>query len=269
MLEIRDLTKVYDNTIRAVNNLNLTVNPGEIFVMLGANGAGKTTTIDLVLGFIEPTEGTALINGIDVVKDPLEAKKYVAYVSENVMLYGNFTARQNLDFFTKLGGNKKATKEDYDNAMRRVGLPEEAFKRRVKSFSKGMRQRLGIAIAIMKDAKLVLLDEPTSGLDPRGGSEFLELLRGLKAEQKAIFMSTHDIFRAKQIADRLGIMTMGNLATVLDRAEIQRADLEQLYFKYVEAYEAEGAEEALAGAGSPEETPAEAEGAEEASVGTE
>lgn len=259
MLEVRDLTKVYDNEIRAVNNLNLTVNPGEIFVMLGANGAGKTTTIDLVLGFIEPTEGTAFINGIDVVKDPLEAKKYVAYVSENVMLYGNFTARQNLDFFTKLGGNKKASREDYDAAMRRVGLPEEAFRRRVKSFSKGMRQRLGIAIAIMKDAKLVLLDEPTSGLDPRGGAEFLELLRGLKAEEKAIFMSTHDIFRAKQIADRLGIMTNGNLATVLNREEIEHADLEQLYFKYVGAYETE----------SQEEAPVEAESTEGTSVETE
>ena len=168
MLEVRNLTKIYDNGIRALNNLNLTVEAGEMFVMLGANGAGKTTTIDLILGFIEPTEGTALINNVDVVKNPLEAKKYVAYVSENVMLYGNFTARQNLDFFTKLAGNKKATKADYDAAMRRVGLPEEAFKRRVKSFSKGMRQRLGIAIAIMKDAKLVLLDEPTSGLGPRG-----------------------------------------------------------------------------------------------------
>lgn len=235
MLEIRDLTKVYDNTIRAVNSLNLTVDAGEIFVMLGANGAGKTTTIDLILGFIEPTEGTALINGIDVVKDPLEAKKHVAYVSENVMLYGNFTARQNLDFFTKLGGRKNATKEDYDAAMRRVGLQEEAFRRRVKSFSKGMRQRLGIAIAIMKDAKLVLLDEPTSGLDPRGGAEFLKLLQDLKSEGKAIFMSTHDIFRAKQIADRLGIMTKGDLATVLDRNEIETADLESLYLQYVQS----------------------------------
>ncbi len=243
MLEIQNLTKVYDNTIKAVNNLNLTVNQGEIFVMLGANGAGKTTTIDLILGFIDPTEGTAIINGINVVRDPLEAKKYVAYVSENVMLYGNFTARQNLDFFTKLGGNKKASKEDYDAAMRRVGLPEEAFKRRVKSFSKGMRQRLGIAIAIMKDAKLVLLDEPTSGLDPKGGAEFLELLSGLKAEGKAIFMSTHDIFRAKQIADRCGIMTNGNLATVLGRDEIDKADLEKLYLEYVGAYETAKIEE--------------------------
>ncbi len=255
---MRDLTKVYDNTITAVNNLNLTVKPGEIFVMLGANGAGKTTTMDLVLGFIEPTKGTALINGIDVAKEPLEAKKYVAYVSENVMLYGNFTARQNLDFFTKLGGKKKATREDYDAAMRRVGLQEEAFRRRVKSFSKGMRQRLGIAIAIMKDAKLVLLDEPTSGLDPRGGAEFLNLLRGLKAEGKAIFMSTHDIFRAKQIADRLGIMTGGKLVKVLTHEEIQEADLEQLYLQYVQSYEEE-----------QEEPAAEVEVAEEASVDTE
>ena len=237
MLEVRNLTKIYNNGIRAVNHLNLTVNPGEILVILGANGAGKTTTIDMILGFIDPTEGTAFINGVDVVREPLEAKKYVAYVSENVMLYGNYTARQNLDYFTKLGGNKKATRDDYDAAMRRVGLPEEAFKRRVKSFSKGMRQRLGIAIAIMKDARLVLLDEPTSGLDPRGGAEFLELLRGLKAEGKAIFMSTHDIFRAKQIADRLGIMTSGNLATVLGGAEIEQADMELLYFQYMEAYE--------------------------------
>ena len=249
MLQAMDLTKRYEDGVLALDHLNVQVKEGEIFSLLGANGAGKTTTINLMLNFIDPTDGTATINDVDVVKDPLEAKGFVSYLSENVMLYGNFTARQNLDFFTKLGGNKKASKEDYDDAMRRVGLQEEAFRRRVKSFSKGMRQRLGIAIAIMKDAKLVLLDEPTSGLDPRGGAEFLELLRGLKSEEKAIFMSTHDIFRAKQIADRLGIMTMGNLATVLDREEIEQADLEQLYFKYVEAYES----------GEAEETPVEAE----------
>jgi len=264
MLEVRDLTKVYDNTVRAVNKLNLIVNPGEIFVMLGANGAGKTTTMDLILGFIEPTEGTAFINNVDVSRDPLEAKKYVAYVSENVMLYGNFTARQNLDFFTKLGGNKKASNEDYNAAMRRVGLQEDAFRRRVKSFSKGMRQRLGIAIAIMKDAKLVLLDEPTSGLDPKGGAEFLELLRGLKAEEKAIFMSTHDIFRAKQIADRLGIMANGSLVAVLTRDEIEKADLEQLYLQYVQSYEDGNGGETVTEPETPTEPPVEAEAEPEA-----
>jgi len=237
MLETRDLTKVYDNTILAVNKLNLKVAPGEIYVILGANGAGKSTTIALFLNFIDPTSGTAFINDIEIPKFPLEAKKHLAYVSENVELYGNFTARQNLDFFAKLGGRKKVSRDELDETLGRVGLPEESFKRRVKTFSKGMRQRLGIAIAIIKRADAVLLDEPTSGLDPKGGAEFLELLRQLKAEEKAIFMSTHDIFRAKEIADRVGIMVEGNLARELTHEEIKQENLEDLYLRYVAGYE--------------------------------
>ena len=217
MLETRDLTKVYDNTILAVNKLNLKVNPGEIYVVLGANGAGKSTTISMLLNFIDPTSGTALVNDIEIPKFPLEAKKHLAYVSENVELYRNFTARQNLEFFAKLGGRKKITREELDETLARVGLPEDAFKRRVKTFSKGMRQRLGIAIAIIKGADAVLLDEPTSGLDPKGGADFLNLLRELRSEGKAIFMSTHDIFRAKEIADRIGILVGGNLVRELTR----------------------------------------------------
>ena len=114
-----------------------------------------------------------------------------------------------------------------------------AFTRRVKTFSKGMRQRLGIAIAIMKNAQAVLLDEPTSGLDPKGGADFLNLLRELKEEGKAIFMSTHDIFRAKEIADRIGILVQGNLERELTRDEIQAEDLEALYLHYVAGYEPE------------------------------
>ncbi len=123
--------------------------------------------------------------------------------------------------------------------LARVGLPEESFKRRLKTFSKGMRQRLGIAIAIMKDADAVLLDEPTSGLDPKGGADFLNLLRELKAEGKAIFMSTHDIFRAKEIADRIGILVQGRLIRELTRGEIEQEDLEALYLRYVAGYEPE------------------------------
>jgi len=234
MLQTIDLTKCYDNEVLAVNGLNLRVERGEIFTMLGANGAGKTTTINLVLGFTEPTSGTALINDIDVAKEPLKAKVHVAFVSENVQLYGNFTARQNLDFFAKLGGRTDATAEDYDAVLTRVGLPEAAFRRRVRGFSKGMRQRLGIAIAIMKNAELILLDEPTSGLDPKGGIEFLQLLDALRSEGKAIFMTTHDIFRAKEIADKVGIMAQGELVRVLDRVEIDRENLEDLYMKYIE-----------------------------------
>ena len=157
----------------------------------------------------------------------------MAYASENVMLYGNFTARQNLEFFTKLGGRKNVTDEEYEAVMERVGLQRDAFKRRLKNFSKGMRQKLGIAIAIMKDAEVILLDEPTSGLDPKSGAEFLQLLSELRGENKAIWMTTHDIFRAKAIADRVGIMTEGNLVKVFTREELEQEDLERIYVDYV------------------------------------
>jgi ABC-2 type transport system ATP-binding protein len=234
MLEIIDLSKRYEDGVLAVNNLSLTVHPGEVFAMLGANGAGKTTTLMVALGFTEPTSGTVKICGIDITRDPLEAKKHVAYVSENVMLYGNFTARQNLDFFTKLGGRGDATDADYDAVLSRVGLEPENFTRRVKGFSKGMRQRLGIAIAIMKEAEVILLDEPTSGLDPKGGAEFLRLLDDLRTEHRAILMTTHDIFRAREIADRIGIMNRGNLLNILNREEVKDEDLVQIYIEYVE-----------------------------------
>ena len=232
MLEVLEMSKHYGD-VKAVNNLTLTVQPGEVFTMLGANGAGKTTTLMVSLGFTEPTAGTVKICGVDVTKDPLEAKKHVAYVSENVMLYGNFTAKQNLEFFTKLGGRKGVTDEEYEQVMARVGLQADAFHRRLKGFSKGMRQKLGIAIAIMKDAEVILLDEPTSGLDPKSGAEFLELLAELRAENKAIWMTTHDIFRAKAIADRVGIMVDGELVKVLTRDELENEDLEALYVQYV------------------------------------
>ena len=237
MLETRDLTKMYNENVLAVNNLNLKVADGEIYVVLGANGAGKSTTMSMLLNFIEPTSGTALVDDIEIPKFPLEAKKYLAYVSENVELYRNFTARQNLSFFAKLGGWKKVSDADLDAILGRVGLPELAFNRRVKTFSKGMRQRLGIATVIVKNARVVLLDEPTSGLDPKGGADFLNLLRELKSEGKAVFMSTHDIFRAKEIADRIGILVQGNLERELTRDEIEHEDLEALYLRYVAGYE--------------------------------
>lgn len=234
MLQATDLTKRYEDGLLALDHLNLEVQKGEIFCLLGANGAGKTTAINLFLNFIDPTDGTALINGIDVTKDPLEAKKYVSYVSENVMLYGNFTARQNLDFFAKLGGKKDLTKEDYHMHMRKVGLQEEAFEMRLKNFSKGMRQKLGITIAIIKDAPNILLDEPTSGLDPKAAAEFIKILKSLREEGKAILMCTHDIFRAKNIADRVGIMKEGRLVMVRTREEFLADDLERIYLDYMQ-----------------------------------
>lgn len=234
MLQAIDLTKRYEDGLLALDHLNFEVKAGEIFCLLGANGAGKTTTINLFLNFIDPTEGQALINGIDSAKDPLEAKRYVSFVSENVMLYGNFSARQNLDYFAKLGEKDNLTKDDYYNIMNKVGLQEDAYEMKVKNFSKGMRQKLGIAIAITKDAPNILLDEPTSGLDPKAGSEFLKILTDLKQEEKAVFMSTHDIFRAKAIADRVGIMKQGELVMLRTREEFLGENLEKIYLEYMQ-----------------------------------
>jgi ABC-2 type transport system ATP-binding protein len=234
MLQAIDLSKRYEDGLLALDSLNLEVNPGEIFCLLGANGAGKTTTINLFLNFIDTTGGQALIDGIDVTKDPLESKKYVSYVSENVMLYGNFTARQNLDFFAKLGGKEDMTKEDYYMHMRRVGLQEEAFEMKVKKLSKGMRQKVGLTIAIIKDAPNILLDEPTAGLDPKAAAELLKILAGQRDQGKAILMCTHDIFRAKIIANRVGIMKEGRLIMVRTREEFLEEDLEKIYMDYMQ-----------------------------------
>jgi ABC-2 type transport system ATP-binding protein len=234
MIETINLTKRYEDGQLAVDRLNFKVEPGEIFCMFGANGAGKTTTIHLLLNFIPPTEGTALIQGIDVTKEPLRSKDFVSFVSENVMLYGNFTAYQNLDYFTKLAGKRGLTKADYAGALRSVGLQDEAFDVRTKNYSKGMRQKLGLAIAVIKNAPNILLDEPTSGLDPKSGQEFLNLLLRMRDEGKSVFMSTHDIFRAKLIADRVGFMKKGRLVMMKTRAELEGADLTELYIQYME-----------------------------------
>ncbi|MDR1054509.1 MAG: ABC transporter ATP-binding protein [Prevotellaceae bacterium] len=234
MLQAIELTKRYEDGQLALDALNLEIKPGEIFFLLGANGAGKTTTINLFLNFIEPTSGKAIIDGIDVMENPLETKKYISYVSENVMLYGNFTARQNLDFFAKLGGKTNLRKEDYYTIMRKVGLQEEAFEKKLKTFSKGMRQKVGLAIAIIKDAPNILLDEPTSGLDPKSAAELMQILNNLRNTGKSILMCTHDILRAKSVADRVGIMKEGRLVMLRSREEFLQDDLERIYLDYMQ-----------------------------------
>ena len=233
MLQTIQLTKRYEDGHLALDSLNLEIKPGEIFFLLGANGAGKTTTINLFLDFITPTLGTALINGIDANKEPLEAKKHVSFLSENVMLYGNFTARQNLDFFAKLGGKTNLSKADYYDLLRKVGLQDEAFEKKLKTFSKGMRQKVGLAIALVKDADNMLLDEPSSGLDPKAATELVALLKEQKEAGKAILMCTHDIFRAKELADEVGIMKQGRMVKQLKRKDFLKEDMEKLYLEYI------------------------------------
>ncbi len=232
-LEAINLTKQYEDGTLGLNDVSFEVPPGSIYAMLGGNGAGKTTTINLFLNFIEPTSGEARIDGIVTHQEPLKAKERIAYVSENVMLYPNFSAIQNLDFFAKLGGKTAYSKDDYRDVLLRVGLAEAAHGRRLKGYSKGMRQKCGIAIAILKDAPAILLDEPTSGLDPSAGLEFTHLLTELRSEGKAILMSTHDIFRAKDIADTIGIMNQGQLVMEETSEELRDENLEELYVRYM------------------------------------
>lgn len=233
MLEAKQLSKSY-NGHKALHSLNLHVNPGEVFCLLGANGAGKTTTINLFLGFLEPTSGAAFVNGIDVVTAPLETKKFLAYIPEQVMLYKNLTGLENLHYFVSLSGAKRS-KPELLQILREAGLPPEAAERRVSEYSKGMRQKVGIAIAAAKDARALLLDEPTSGLDPKASNEFSELIMRLSGQGVAILMATHDLFRAKESGTRVGIMREGRLLQTLSTKDIGHSELERWYLGHMDA----------------------------------
>jgi ABC-2 type transport system ATP-binding protein len=231
MLEAINLSKSYNGAL-ALESLNLKIEPGEIFCLLGANGAGKTTTINLFLNFISPSSGVAKINGLDVVEHSLETKKYLAYIPEQVMLYRNLTAAENLEYFTALAGERYSRAQLLD-LLKEAGLPDGAAEKRVGQYSKGMRQKVGIAIAIAKKAKALLLDEPTSGLDPKASNEFSELLKKLRDGGAAILVATHDLFRAKESGTRVGIMKHGRMVTILRTEEVGHADLERIYLEHM------------------------------------
>ena len=232
MLEARGLAKVYDGH-RALESLDLRVAPGEVFCLLGANGAGKTTTINLFLNFIQPTQGQALVNGRDVVAEPLATKRDLAYIPETVMLYRNLTGLENLEYFAGLSGLPPYTREQLRGFLTEAGLEAAAADRRVGGYSKGMRQKVGIAIAIAKGAKALLLDEPTSGLDPKASNEFSDLLKRLSANGVAVLMATHDLFRAKESGTRVGIMKHGRLVAQHTTDEFGHADLERVYLEHM------------------------------------
>lgn len=237
MLEAIELTKTYQG-VTALNRLNLKVGGGEIFCLLGANGAGKTTTINLFLNFIVPTSGQALVNGLDVVKQPLEIKRHIAYIPETVMLYPSLSGLENLAYFTALALGARRPEHELMALLIQAGLSKEAALKRVSGYSKGMRQKVGIAIAMAKNAKVLLLDEPTSGLDPQAANEFSRLLERLKTQGIAILMATHDLFLAKQVCTRVGIMKHGSLVSTLTTEDFSHADLERIYLDIAERKEA-------------------------------
>ncbi len=232
MLEARGLTKLY-GSFKALDSLDLSIEPGQVFCLLGANGAGKTTTINLFLNFIEASSGEARVHGLQVAENPLETKKHLAYIPEQVMLDRHLTGLENLEYFTALAGHEEYSQDQLRCFLNEAGISADAIDWRVSTYSKGMRQKVGIAIAVAKRAKALLLDEPTSGLDPKASSEFSELLKSMSGEGVAVLMATHDLFRAKETGTHVGIMKQGRLVARLTTAEIGHADLEGLYLEHM------------------------------------
>ena len=212
----------------AIRHINLVVPDGALVMLLGANGAGKTTTINCCLDFIRPSEGRAMVDEIEVSVRPLEAKKRLAYLSENLAVYPTLSGLQNLVFFARLGLERALERGEAVELLTRMGLPALAVTRPVKEYSKGMRQKLGLAIAMARGAGNFLLDEPTTGLDPVSARELLETLRMLRDGGAALLLSTHDVFRAAA-ADHVYVMRAGSVIAEFARGEIAGRDLEHEY----------------------------------------
>lgn len=231
MFQAIDLSKSY-NGHQALSNLTLQVNKGEVCCLLGQNGAGKTTTINLSLGFLRPTSGKVLINDIEVSKNSAATRKMTAYIPEVVMLYSELTALENLNYFSKLAGFSYS-KEALHAYLMEANLQQEAHAKRVGTFSKGMRQKVGIAIAISKHADVILMDEPTSGLDPSATAEFIQIVKKLAEQGKSILIATHDIFNAVNVSTNIGIMKAGKLLHVVKSKDITPDALQKLYLETI------------------------------------
>jgi len=241
LIEARGLSKTYGN-LKAVDDLTISIRKGEIFGFLGPNGAGKTTTILMFLGLTEPTQGMVRVCGFDPVKNPLNVKRRTGYLPEHLGFYEDMTARQNLLYVARLNGiSEEEATSRIERALEEVGL-EEVADRRVSTFSKGMRQRLGIAEVLIKEPELVLLDEPTIGLDPESTIHMLEMVRSLSRDRgMTVFLSSHLLDQVQRISDRVGIMIKGRLVAegpieelAKRKLGVEREDytLEEIYLKF-------------------------------------
>jgi ABC-2 type transport system ATP-binding protein len=237
VIEAKGLTKNYGNAV-AVDHISFTVGRGEIFGLLGPNGAGKTTTILMLLGLTEISNGEVSVLGYNPAREPLSVKRRVGYMPDTVGFYDQLTAADNLRYTARLIGFKKPEREKrIAQSLERVGLAEFAEKR-VGTFSRGMRQRLGLAEILMKGAQIAILDEPTSGLDPHATAELLAIIRGFKGEGVSVLLSSHLLERVQSVCDRVALFSDGQIALMGSVAELGR---EVLGGGFVVDIEADGA----------------------------
>jgi len=238
MLELHNATKDYDG-FRAVANLDLKVPPGELFCFLGPNGAGKTTTIKMITGLLKPTEGRVLVDGFDIQQDPVEAKRRIGYIPDTPYLYEKLSGREFLRFVGDLYGTPRESQQAAEaKYFAAFGLEESADKL-IENYSHGMRQKLCFCVAFMHDPKLLVIDEPMVGLDPRSARTMKNLLREFCAGGGTVFLSTHLLYVAEELADRLGIITQGSMRFLGSTAELRarlarEGSLEDLFLELTE-----------------------------------
>jgi len=231
MIQLSNVTKQYKSS-NALNSLSLDIKQGQIYALVGSNGAGKTTTINLLLGFLSPTSGEVMLDGLSPYANKKAISQRVAYIPENVSLYPYLTGVENLDYFCSLAGIKKS-KQSLKEILSKCGLQPDFQDRKVSEYSKGMRQKVGIAIAYAKDAKVLLLDEPASGLDPAASNELTANLKQLAAQGATVLMASHDLFRVRETANRIGILKQGSLVEELNAADVSANTLEEMYLQYM------------------------------------
>ena len=235
VIVLTDLTKKYGN-FTAVDHISLSICKGEIFGLLGPNGAGKSTTILMMLGLTEPTSGKVEICGIASTTNPIEVKKRIGYLPEDLGFYDEMTGLENLVYTALLNGlSKREAEEKAKELMQRVGLSEQANKKTGK-YSRGMRQRLGLADVLIKNPEIIILDEPTSGIDPAGIQEFIELIRNLsRVHSLTVLFSSHNLDQVQKACDRVGLFNHGKLLAQLDLEEMEgkQVELIDVYNDYV------------------------------------
>ena len=233
LIVVQDLIVRYGDR-QVLDRLSLSVSAGEVYALLGGNGAGKSTTLQALLGFLRPQSGEVRVAGHDPAVAPEQVRRAIAYIPENVALYEHLSARENVDYFLGLAGARSAAGE-VEAAFAGVGLPNEAWGRRISGFSKGMRQKTAIALAMLRKASILLLDEPTSGLDPGASADFNALVSRLRAKGAAILVVTHDLFGAADVADRIGFLERGRIVEEMAAAGPDRYDLRALHDRFQRA----------------------------------